>query len=172
VARWFKAGVPRQLKRPLRFIWPFLACAALAIAVAGWVAVWWEAHLLSRVHVGMRFEELEALFGRPAWTGGMDPDLRFMTRKLKFRVPPLAGHCLASTAVKAGSYATSDELPWILSPRTARQVWMFRTGLITGILVYPDDNYRAACVYGVPAPEVDTSVASNWVSESGRRALG
>ncbi|MCU1278567.1 MAG: hypothetical protein JWM53_2113 [bacterium] len=118
----------------------------LAAGFAGWGV---RQHDLARVaplRAAMTFDELAALYGKPLWTVGTNADLQYLASNLRFRSTPLVGHCMNPTAAGGRSLATANELPWILSPRTARQVWLFRTGRVSGILVYPDDAYRASCI--------------------------
>jgi hypothetical protein len=94
----------------------------------------------------MTFDELEHLFGKPLWTVGRNDDLEYLANTLRFRSKPLVGHCLNAEATGGRALAEARELPWIVNPRTARQVWLFRTGLVSGILVYPDESSRAGCI--------------------------
>jgi hypothetical protein len=121
--------------------------AGLAVGLFGWSVRLRDARRLAPLRAGMRFEELQRLYGWPLWTVGRNEDLQVLASRLRFRSTPLVGHCLNAGAVGGRALATPAELPWILSPRTARQVWLFRTGLVTGILVYPDDAYGADCIF-------------------------
>ena len=94
----------------------------------------------------MRYEELASLYGKHVWGVMLDPDLAYMARDLRFRSTPLVGDCLSARTIGSRAVVTADDLPRILEPRTAPQVWLFRTGLVSGILVYPDRSYGAGCI--------------------------
>lgn len=118
----------------------------LAVDLVGWGLLRYEHAHVASLRAGMTFDELSAAFGRPLWSVGKDPDLASIAENLHFRPTPLVGRCLNAAAVGDRSYATASELPWIRSPWTAPQVWLFRTGLISAVLVYPGDDGRARCI--------------------------
>lgn len=122
-----------------------IAVANVVLAIAAWAVVRHDAARVASLRAGMSYEELVALYGKHVNGAGKNADLAYLGRDLRFRSEPLVGHCLNRSVVGA-DFATADQLPWIMSPRSAPQVWLFRTGLISGILVYPDDDFRASCV--------------------------
>ena len=123
-----------------------IAVANIVLALVGWGVVRHDAARVASLRDGMSYEELEALYGKPLWNVGRNDDLAYVGRDVRFRAEPLVGHCLNRAVVGGRDYATAEQLPRITSPWSARQVWLFRTGLVSGILVYPGDDGRARCI--------------------------
>jgi len=122
-----------------------IAVANVVLVIAGWILVRHDAARVASLHEGMSYEELDALYGKPLWSESKNADLAYLARDIRFRSEPLVGHCL-NRSVVGSDLATAEQLPWILSPRPTPQVWLYRTGLVSGILVYPGDDGRVRCV--------------------------
>jgi hypothetical protein len=135
----------RVVVRPSRYL-VAAVIGALALAMAGWCLKRHDDAQLTPLHQGMRYEELASLYGKHLWGVVLDRDLAYMARGLRFGSTPLVGDCLGARTKGRRAFVTADELPRILEPRTAPQVWLFRTGLVSGILVYPDRSYGAGCI--------------------------